>query len=140
MANPWIDPTDCKSLAILVESVIAPMLMDHPAPVCLDMEVDSAIEVPTDPVVTAELIRALTRQALEEMADGGDLTVTACETPSGVELEMADTGVDTQDRSHRIPMVAAAIGAQLSWQNCPQGGAAVTVIFPRRDQWLRQVA
>lgn len=116
------------------------MLMDHPAPVCFDVEVDSAIEVPSDPVVTAELIRALTRQALEEMSDGGDLTVTACETPSGVELEMADTGVDAQDRSHRIPMVAAAIGAQLSWQNCPQGGAAVTVTFPRRDQSLRQVA
>jgi hypothetical protein len=140
VANPWIDPTKCKSLAILVESVVAPMLMKHPAPICLDLEIDPSIQLTTNPTVTADLIQALTRQALDEMSGGGDLTVTACETPNGIELEMADTGVDASERSHRIPMMAAAIDAHVTWQNCPQGGVAVMVTLPRRGQLQRRVA
>ncbi len=140
MAIPWIDPTASRSLAVLVESVIAPLLMKHPTPVCLDLEIDPALSVPSEPLATVELIRALTRQALEEMGDGGDLTVTACETVDGIELEMADTGVDSEYRSQRIPLMAASVGASLTWQNCPQGGVAVTVRFPRRDQVMRKAA
>jgi hypothetical protein len=85
------------------------------------------------------LVRTLVKQAIDEMPDGGDLTVTACETHRGVELEMADTGSDIQQRAQRLPLTAAAIGAQLAWQNCPQGGAAVTVTF-RRQSGQRRIA
>ncbi len=140
MAIPWIDPTACRSLAVLVESVVAPMLMRHPAAVCLDLEIDPNLDISTEPLATVELIRALTRQALEEMPKGGDLTVTACDTSDGIELEMADSGVDSDQRSQRIPLCAASIGARLSWQNCPQGGVAVTILFPRKDQSIRKAA
>lgn len=140
MSSQWIDPSSCRSLVILVESVTAPLLMQHQAPVCLDIDIDAELAVPSDPIPMVELLRALTRQALDEMLHGGDLTITACETADGVELEMADTGSDVGERSKRIPLAAAAIGAQIRWQNCAQGGGAVTVVFPRRSQSRRKAA
>ena len=133
MSDHWIDPNSCPSLAVLVESVAGPLLMQHSAPVALEMDIPGDLDVPADPVRTADLVRTLVNQALDEMPDGGDLTVAACESPKGIELEIADTGGDIQQRAQRLPMAAAAIGAQLAWQNCPQGGAAVTVTFARES-------
>ena len=140
MTHPIIDPKSCQSLAILVEVVTAPLLMQHPSPVCLEVDIDEAIGVPSDAAITAELIRTLAGQALLEMPGGGDLCITACETPAGIELEMADNGSDVQERARRLPLAAAAIGADIRWQNCPQGGGAVTVIFPRRDVSFKRLA
>ena len=129
MSNQWIDLSSCQSLAVLVESVTAPLLIEHSAPVCLEIDVETTIPVPADPHRTAELVRVLVRQSLDEMPDGGDLSITACEMPNGLELELADTGNEIASRPTSLPMAAAAIGARLDWQNCPQGGAAVTVKF-----------
>jgi signal transduction histidine kinase len=139
MSNQWIDPNTCRSLAVLVESVTAPLLIEHSAPICLEIDIDTSLDVPADPVRTVELLRTLVGQALAEMPDGGDLSIAACETSRGVELELADTGCDIQDRATRLPLAAAAIGAQVIWQNCPQGGGAVTVTF-RRESGQQRVA
>ena len=139
MSNQWIDPNTCRSLAVLVESAIAPLLIEHSAPICLEMDIDTSLEVPADPVRTVELLRTLVGQALAEMQDGGDLFIAAVETSRGVELEMADTGCDVQDRATRLPLAAAAIGAQVVWQNCPQGGGAATITF-RRDSGSQRAA
>lgn len=140
MSIQSIDPSSFRSLAILVESVAVPLLREHPAAICLEVEVDPAIEVPTEPTATVELIRVLTRQAIAVMPEGGDLTITGCETAEGVELELADTGQEVAARERRLPMVAASIGAGVRWQNCPQGGVAVTVRFPKQAQSQRQAA
>lgn len=129
MSNQRIDPRTCRSLAVLVESVTAPLLVQHTGRISLEVDIDTQLDVPADPAATVLLIRTLVSQALTEMPEGGELTITACETAGGVELEMADTGQDVNDRATRLPLVAAAIGAQVKWQNCPQGGAAVTVSF-----------
>lgn len=126
----WIDPTQCESLAVLVETVAGPMLIEHPAAICLEMDIDTEIPVPADPQHTCDLVRSLVGQSLREMTVDGDLTITAIETDRGLELEIADTGNDAADRSQSRPMAAAAIGAQLNWQDCPQGGSSVTVVFP----------
>jgi hypothetical protein len=139
MSDHWIDPNSCPTLAVLIESVAGPLLMRHTAPIALEMDVNAKLAVPADAVRTADLIRTLVNQAIDEMPDGGDLTVTACDTPGGIELEMADTGGDIEQRAQRLPMAAASIGAQLAWQNCPQGGAAVTVTF-RRDSGQQRIA
>ena len=130
MSHQFIDPKSCQSLAVLVESISLPMLREHAAAVCLEMDIDTWLPLPNDAVGTADLVRILIGQALEEMPQGGDLTITACRTPSGIELEIADTGCDIAERPQRLPMVAASMGARLAWQNCPQGGAAVTIQFP----------
>ena len=133
MSNQWIDPTTSRSLAVLVESVTAPLLIGHSARICLEIEIDFSLDVPADPTRTVDLVRTLVGQALDEMPEGGDLYITACETSRGVELELADTGTDIQNRVKRLPLAAAAIGAQVVWQNCPQGGGAVTVTFRRQS-------
>lgn len=135
-----IDPSSFRSLAILVESVAVPLLREHPSPVCLEVEVDPEIEVPGDRAPTVELVRVLTQQALSVMPDGGDLTVTGLETDHGVELELADTGREVDGRERRLPMAAATLGADIRWQNCPQGGVAVTVRFPRHANARRRAA
>ncbi len=132
MSHQWIDPNACQSLAVLVESVTASMLIEHPAAVCLEVDIDQSLGIPADPQRTVDLITTLVKQSLSEMPDGGELTVTACETIHGVELDMADTGGDVADRVNHLPLAAAAIGASVTWKNCPQGGAAAMVTF-RRD-------
>ncbi|MEO1616346.1 MAG: ATPase [Planctomycetota bacterium] len=130
MAAGWMEPNQCRSLLILVESVTAPLLIEHPAPVCLESDVESDLEVPGDAAQTAELIRSLTQQALDSMPDGGDLTVTACRVGDRMELEIADNGGSVFQRERKLPIVAAALNVRLQWQDCPQGGGAVTVSFP----------
>ena len=139
MTNQWIDPSSCRSLAVLVESVIAPLLIQHDSPVCLELDIDTSLEVPADAVKTVDLLKTLVSQSLSEMPDGGDLVVTACQTPRGLELELADTGCDIEEREKRLPMAAASIGASVMWQNCPQGGGAVTIKFPPQ-QGIRRAA
>ncbi|MEM9589666.1 MAG: ATPase, partial [Planctomycetota bacterium] len=89
---------------------------------------------------TAELLRTLVNQALNVMPDGGDLTVTGWTAGDHVELELADTGVDIENRSRTLPLVAAAIGAKLDWRNCPQGGGAVTIRFAAESMQQRKAA
>ena len=140
MKPQWIDPASCQSLVVLVEAVAAPMLVRHSAPVCLELDVDASLGIPADPQQTADLIRSLVNQALSEIPDGGDLMVTSCHSSGNIELEIADSGCDIQDRSQRLPMAAAAIGAELNWQNCPQGGGAVTITFRSDAQSKRMAA
>ena len=108
MSDLWIDPNSCPTLAVLVESVAGPLLMRHTAPIALEMDIHTKLPVPADSVRTADLIRTLVNQAIDEMPDGGDLTVTACQTATGIELEVADTGADIEQRAQRLPMAAAA--------------------------------
>lgn len=140
MSNHWIDPNDCHSLAVLVETVVGPMLIQHEVPICLELDIDTSMGVPEEVSKTVDLLQALVNQALEEMPSGGDLNVTAFDSPTGIELEIADTGCDIEQREKRLPLVAASIGASLAWQNCPQGGGAVTIKFPSRHQVQRRVA
>ena len=140
MSNQWIDPSSCRSLAVLAESVIAPLLIQHRAPVCLELDIDTSLPVPADSSKIVELLNTLVSQSLREMPDGGDLYVTACETPTGIELELADTGCDVNDRERRFPVAAAAIGASVRWQNCPQGGGAVTIQFRPQERARRAAA
>ena len=140
MASGWMEPGSCRNLVVLVESVTAPLLIEHQSPVCLELDIDVELPIPCDPVQTADLITALTKQALAAMPDGGDLNITACQSDAGLELEIADSGIDAERRQRNFPIAAAALNADLQWQNCPQGGAAVTVLFPGNSSQGRMAA
>lgn len=140
MATGWMEPSQCRNLLVLVESVTAPLLIRHETPVCLDLDIDLELPIPCDPNRAAELITALSKRALEAMPDGGDLTITACQSDSVIELEIADSGIDLTQRERHLPIAAAAINADLKWQNCPQGGVAVTVVFPAQTSSRRMAA
>jgi signal transduction histidine kinase len=88
--------------------------------------------------------------ALDAMPDGGQLIITAVATPSGVELEIADTGPGLSDEAQRrafepffstkstgtglglaiVYRVAEVHGGEIAAANCPEGGAAFTLRFP----------
>jgi hypothetical protein len=127
------------SLAVLVECVVSPLLREHPAAICFELNMPMDLKTTADPVRLNDLVTSLVRQSLEQMPDGGELTVTACQTAHGVELEIADTGNDVESRSSRLSLAAAALGCKPQWQNCPQGGAAVTLVLPFNDA-ARKVA
>ena len=140
MTRLWIDPNQCESLAILVESVAAALLTHHHKAICLEVDIDSSIPIPADPQKTQELIQTLVSSAIAEMENGGDLMMTAVDTPFGIELEIADSGCDLELREKNIPFVAAAIGANIDWKNCPQGGVAATITFSAQDREMRRAA
>ena len=140
MAVGWMEPAECRNLLVLVESVTAPLLIQHESPVCLELDIDLSLPIPCNKQRTADLITALFSRALQAMSDGGDLTITACETPDGIELEIADSGTDVGERERHLPIAAAAIDADLTWQNCPQGGVAVTIRFPTQSKRNRLAA
>jgi len=130
MASQWIEPARCSTLVVLIESVAAPMLMRHSHPVCLELDIEPDLASPTESTVTAALLQSLINQALEEMPRGGDLTITACRTERGIELEIADTGREVESRLRTVPFAAAAANIDVVWKNCPQGGGSVTMTFP----------
>ncbi len=140
MPHLWIDPNRCESLAILVESVASAILTQNRAPICLEVDIDTRLEPPADPEKTVEVVQAILLQAISEMSEGGELTITAVETPTGLELEIADTGRDVKLRETRLPFAAASIGARIHWANCPQGGAAATIVFRPKQNAKRMAA
>ena len=140
MASGWMEPDACRSLMVLVETVTAPLLIQHPGAVCLELDIEPDLPIPSDQRRTADLIAALTQQALAAMPDGGDLMITGCETRDGIELEIADSGDDVKHRERHLPIAAAAIQADLQWKNCPQGGVAVTIVFPPGQSSQKRLA
>ena len=120
-----------------------------------------SIRVMTDVVPTTqvsadrEMLRRavlnLMLNAIDVMPDGGELAITSFESPSGFDLEIADSGPGLQREQllrifdpfyttkptgtglglaivHRI---AEAHGGQVIASNCPEGGAAFTIQLPR---------
>jgi signal transduction histidine kinase len=94
----------------------------------------------------------LVLNALDAMPQGGELDITCWSGPAGVELEVADSGPGIDDRSRKrlfepfyttkqngtglglaiVYRIAEVHGGCVRAANCPQGGAAFTLVFPRR--------
>ncbi len=140
MKDKWIRPDQCPTLAVLVETVTAPLLIQHPSPIGLETDIDPDLPIPACPIQTASLIETLVNQTLEEMVDGGDFAITACRTASGTVLEIRDDRRAEDERAHSIPFVAGQLGAKLDWQNSDAGGVLLRVTFPDRGQLGRMAA
>ena len=128
----WPDPRQTRRLSVLIEATVHRMLMDHPAPVVLDLDVDPSMPVPAEPSMVSLILESLVRSSLAEMPDGGAIDIAAVRTDRGVELEVADTGPPAAERQRNVPLVVAQVGGTLDWRDCPTGGTAATVRFPPR--------
>ncbi|QEG42726.1 hypothetical protein [Roseimaritima ulvae] len=124
-------PQPCPSLRQLVETVSTEALASHHASISLELDIDPQIPVPADPADVAQLLQQLLRQSLNEM-DEGELSLIAWQGPNCLELEIGDTGGPIEDRCGSLPLVGGKLGSQIIRQNCPQGGAAITIRFPQR--------
>ncbi len=121
--------------------------------------IDLDIDVPPNTLLSAdrEMIRRavlnLVLNAIDAMPDGGSLVITSYDGARGFELEVADSGPGlTEDVKRRafepfystkqngtglglaiVYHVAEAHGGTVTAMNCPEGGAAFTIKFPRRS-------
>lgn len=137
----------------LVEEVCESM-----APQLESQGVELDLDVPPNTLLEAdrELVRRallnLVINALDVMPSGGDLVITAYDGGAAFEIEVADSGpglsdeqskklfepfFTTKDRGTGLGLsvvrnVAEAHGGRVSAENCPEGGAAFTLSFPRR--------
>ena len=120
--------------------------------------VEVEIDVPPRTLLSAdrEMVRRavlnLVLNALDVMPSGGELVVTSYEGTAGFEIEVADSGpglsAEQQKRLFEpfystketgtglglsvVAHVAQAHGGTVTAVNCPEGGAAFTIQFPRQ--------
>ena len=120
--------------------------------------IDLDIDVPPNTLLNAdrEMVRRaalnLILNAVDAMPHGGSLVVTSYESPTGFELEIADSGPGLSEEVKRklfepfystksngtglglavVYHVAEAHGGTVTAVNCPEGGAAFTLHIPRR--------
>ena len=128
--------------------------------------IEVSVDVPPYGTVTAdrEMLRRavlnLTLNAIDVMPRGGDLVITSFDGPRGFELEVADSGpgiapdqaprvfdpfFTTKDHGTGLGLaivqrIADAHGGKITVMNCPDGGAAFTIMLPRRGGEMRAAA
>lgn len=141
---------DLRSLVGEVVESLAPRLRTQG--IVADLDLPGGAPVLAD---TAQLRRAvlhLILNACDAMPRGGELDISCWIGPRAVELEVADSGPGLDSRtltslnraadsasSQQLPahldqvrQIAETHGGRLRAANCPQGGAAFTLVFPRR--------
>lgn len=109
------------------------------ADVRLEIDAPAELRCGIDPVSLVELVTAMVRGAVACIPADGEITLTLWQSDSTCEIEVADNGPAVESRPRRLPLAAAALGAEMLWQNCPQGGAAVTAKL-RRSLASREAA
>jgi signal transduction histidine kinase len=120
----------------------------------------SGLNLSADADMLRRALLNLLLNALDALPAGGELVITACQTSTGVEIEVADSGpgvsADLIDRLFEpffttkgggtglglaiVERIAAAHGGRATIANCPEGGAAFTLIIPQRTQVLERAA
>jgi signal transduction histidine kinase len=139
------------SLRKLIEDVHASL-----APQFAAQAIEMIFDVPRDQFITADqhlLRRAvlnLMLNALDAMPDGGALTATSFCGPRGIELEIADSGPGLSEEVMQrafepffttkrggtglglaiVGRIAEVHGGEAFAANCPEGGAAFTLLIP----------
>ncbi len=121
-------------------------------------QIDLEIDVPPHSLLNGDrttLHRAvlnLILNALDMMPEGGELVISSHETETTLELEIADSGPGLNENQQQkmfdpffttkengtglglaiVYQAAEAHGGTLLARNCPEGGAAFTLCFPRK--------
>ena len=115
----------CRSLAAAVGLGV------EGSSVAVELDFPEFIRFPVAEELLCQLVQALVRGAVASFESHGELYVTAWEASDSLEIEVADSGPALEGRPRILPIAAAALNAKLVWQNCPQGGVAVTAMIPR---------
>jgi signal transduction histidine kinase len=141
-------------------------IVDSLSPQLDAQAIKAEIDCPADCFIMADgdmLRRAvlnLVLNALDVMPDGGQLVLTACRTSRGLEIEVADSGPGVSEQLLPrlfepffttksggtglglaiVERIAAVHGGEAVAANCPEGGAAFTLIIPQGARVLEKAA
>jgi signal transduction histidine kinase len=156
---------DARRQTIAVERLLGEVI-EALEPQLAAQEIDARIDCPSGLVVDADgdmLRRAMLNlllNALDALPAGGEIVITACLTAAGLEIEVADSGpgipqplIDrlcepffTTKSSGTglglaiVERIAAAHGGRVLVANCPEGGAAFTLLIPQQRSVLEKAA
>ena len=97
----------------------------------LDLDIPEGVSFPVEPTQLTQLVQSLVSASASVLEEHGEISFTVWAAGETLEIEVADNGPALELRPRYLPMAAGTLGAELVWQNCPQGGAAVTVVVPR---------
>jgi signal transduction histidine kinase len=148
---------DPRCQRLQVQNLLAELLQSL-APQLVAQNIRTHLDCPpqlrasVDPEMIRRAILNLLLNALDALPGGGDLVVTVCATTAGIEIEIADSGPGVPalltDRLFEpffttkgggtglglaiVERIAAAHGGRATVANCPEGGAAFTLILPQQ--------
>jgi signal transduction histidine kinase len=136
---------------LLVEEVLSALAPQLAAQgIAVQVDCPPELRARMDPEMLRRALLNLVLNALDVLPAGGELVITACRTPAGLELEVADSGpgippalverlfepfFTTKQGGTGLGLaiverIAAAHGGRVLASNCPEGGAAFTLILP----------
>lgn len=114
-------------------------------PVTIVLDVAESHGITADPAVLDTLLRTAVLRAAElsavppadrEVPHIAEVVVTSIDLGDAVEIEIADAGpgllATTRAVSEELRAQADRVGAEVTAHDCPVGGTAVTIRFPRR--------
>ena len=123
-----------------------------------ELDVPLGLQLYADRDMVRRALLNLVLNAVDAMADGGELVITAVEGASGIEIEVADSGpgisAEVINRAFEpffttkqggtglglaiVFRTAQCHNGEITAMNCPEGGAAFTLRFPPQpasQQW-----
>ena len=136
----------------LVEEVYSTLSLQFAAQsISLEVDIPHAHHIVADREMLRRAILNLMLNALDAMPEGGELTVTSVDGEQMFELEIADSGPGFSEKALMrafepfyttksggtglglaiVYRIAEVHGGRLVAQNCPDGGAALTIQIPR---------
>ena len=148
--EPKLRPVKLRSLVQEVHANLLPRLSSQQIRTAVD--VTDHLVIVADADMLRQAIFRLAVRALDTMPAGGELVVTACESGRGLELEIADSGTGLAEGSRKqtfepfstagklgsglelaiVKRLVETHGGSVEATNCPEGGAAFTLFFPRQ--------
>ena len=126
----------------------------------IEIDCSPALRGTADEDMLRRAVLNLVLNALDALPTGGQIVITACHTPLGLEVEVADSGPGVPapllDRLFEpffstktsgtglglsiVERIAAAHGGRAVAANCPEGGAAFTLIIPQSLRAMENAA
>lgn len=118
-----------------------------------EIDVPNNLWVDLDPILMRDAFRKVIDNAIDAMPEGGCITITSLVGRFGLEIEIADGGTGLSEEvaervfepyvtTHKdraglglslVREIACVHQASVTMMDCPDGGAALTFLFPFRN-------